>query len=205
MSRAAWVMTAAGRAPLHLPEAHVRIGGSHVPQRPAESGPDLTHVADVSAAGALRQTCRSPRKDEPGHHIGLEPLQLLRRRGRPVLTQLPYDCQRREPEPPRLRPDCGSVGQYENASGILKLRHRPTEHTKEGNPRPRARGHSAAQRNSQDVEYAFCEVRCERNRLGRPGSGRGPGLRGVRRTRRKSAMPGPAQREGGRALGVPPR
>jgi hypothetical protein len=89
---------------------------------------------DVPTEGAVRQPCRGPHQEEPGQHVGLEPLQLLRRRGRPVLTQVAYDCRRRQPEPPHLRPDCGSVGRGENASGIPKSRHGPAEHTKEEGP-----------------------------------------------------------------------
>lgn len=90
------------RTPQHLPEVHVRVSGFHVPQRPFEPGPDPVQVSNVPADGAIRQARRGLGRNEPGQYVGLEPLQFLTRRGRPVLTQALYDRQRCRPEPPRL-------------------------------------------------------------------------------------------------------
>lgn len=118
------------RFPQHLPEVPVGASRLHIPQRSNRPGPHLVQVPDVPADGAVRKPRRSPREDEPGEHVGLELLQILRRDRTAEFTQVPYGCQPR-PEPPHLHPDHRSIGRGENASRILKLRHRPEEHPNE--------------------------------------------------------------------------
>ena len=112
---------AARRAPQHLPEVRVGVGGLHLPQRPAEPGPDLLQVAR-----RRRGSCRPPAPPRPAR-ARTRPARRSRTAPAPPPTrapsapQVPYDCQR-QPEPPHLRPDRRKDERDEDSSPIPKLR-----------------------------------------------------------------------------------
>jgi len=77
----------------HLAEVGIRVGRLHLPQRSAEPVPDQLQVAGVVADRAVGQPGRGPREDEPGQHVGLEILELLRARCRPMLAEVTHQGQ----------------------------------------------------------------------------------------------------------------
>ena len=77
------------RAAQHPAEVRVGVVRLHLPQRPAEPSPQLVQVAQLAADRAVGQPCRRAGQHHPGQHVGLEPLELLRRGGRHGATAGP--------------------------------------------------------------------------------------------------------------------
>jgi hypothetical protein len=48
-------------------------------------------MPDITPDRAIRKTSRRAGKYEPSQHIGLELRKILRRRGRPLLAQVPHN------------------------------------------------------------------------------------------------------------------
>ncbi len=108
---------APGRAAQHLPEAGVRGGGLHLPQRLAQPCPDLLQVDHVAGDSAVGQARGRPGQHETGQHVGLERSEFLRTGHPACLAQV---TDHRKPHPPTSQSSRSLQEHHERRYSLMK-------------------------------------------------------------------------------------